>query len=152
MNRWPKTRNLISRLLTFFAGISLVILSFPLAAQSSLRHFPNTALRGEFEVISPPNVLMDGKPGRLSPGARIKNTNNMLVMSASLVGKKLTVNYLPDDQGMIHEVWILNAAEAQLNRGSSKVQTNIIFESTWEKSRIDDGKTPFDQLPSYQAK
>ena len=76
----------------------------------------------------------------------------MLVMSASLVGKRLDVNYLPDAQGMIHEVWILNAAEAQLSRGSRKVQTNIIFESTEEKSRIDDGKTPFNQLPSYQEK
>ena len=152
MNRWHVTRSYLPRLLTIFASMPLVILPLPLAAQSSVRHFPNSAQRGEFEVISPPNVLMDGKPVRLSPGARIKNPNNMLVMSASLVGKRLDVNYLPDAQGMIHEVWILNAAEAQLSRGSRKIQTNIVFESTEEKSRIDDGKTPFNQLPSYQEK
>lgn len=76
----------------------------------------------------------------------------MLVLSASLVGKKLIVNYLMDFQGMIHEVWILNTTEAQLTRGSSKVQTNIIFGSTEEMPHTDDGKTQFDLLPIYQVK
>lgn len=152
MTRWHVTRSYLPRLLTILASMSLVILSLPLAAQNSLRHFPNSAQRGEFEVTSPPNVLLDGKPVRLSPGARIKNPNNMLVMSASLVGKKLIVNYLMDFQGMIHEVWILNATEAQLTRGSSKVQTNIIFESTDEMPHTNDGKIPFDLLQNYQIK
>lgn len=73
-------------------------------------------------------------------------------MSASLVGKKLIVNYLMDFQGMIHEVWILNTTEAQLTRGSNKVQTNIIFESTDEMQHTNDGKIPFDLLQNYQIK
>jgi hypothetical protein len=152
MTRWHVTRRYLPRMLTILASMPLVILSLPLAAQNSVRHFPNSAQRGEFEVISPPNVLMDGKPVRLSPGARIKNPNNILVLSASLVGKKLIVNYLMDFQGMIHEVWILNTTEAQLTRGSSKVQTNIIFDSTEEMPHTDDGKTQFDLLPIYQVK
>jgi len=37
-----------------------------------------------------------------------------LVMSAALTGQKLLVNFVTEPQGLIHEVWILNADEAKL--------------------------------------
>jgi hypothetical protein len=64
-------------------------------------------------IISPPEVLIDGKPARLSPGARIRGANNMLVMSGALVGQAVVVNYVREPLGLVHEVWILNAAEIQ---------------------------------------
>jgi hypothetical protein len=70
---------------------------------------------------------MDGAPARLSPGARIKSTNNTLVMSASLVGQRWIVNYLRDGQGMVHEVWLLNAAEIAQPRPGRQTSTNIVF-------------------------
>lgn len=81
------------------------------AQQQMVRPFPATAKRGAMQVTQPPELLMDGAPERLSPGARIRGPNNMLVMSGSLVGKTLLVNYVREPHGMVHEVWILNAAE-----------------------------------------
>lgn len=95
----------------------------------AVRQFPAKALRGLMEVTAPPNILLDYKPRRLSPGARIKDTKNLIVMSASLVGKELLVNYVADSQGLIHEVWILTPAEAQLKRAGLETLTNIRFQS-----------------------
>lgn len=85
-------------------------------AQTLTRQFPAKALRGKLVVQQPPWVTLDGKTAQLSPGSRIRNTNNTLVLSASLVGQELTVNYLRDGQGLLHEVWILNAVEASDKR------------------------------------
>lgn len=65
-------------------------------------------------VTNTPDLLLNGKAERLSPGARIRSDNNMLVMSAALTGQNLLVNYTREPHGLIHEVWILNAAEAQI--------------------------------------
>lgn len=86
-----------------------------LAQQLTIRPFPPTALRGTLQVTHPPELLLDGKAERLSPGARIHGTNNMLVMSGAIVGKTVLVNYVREPHGLIHEVWILNEAEAQLS-------------------------------------
>lgn len=85
-------------------------------AQTLKRQFPAKALRGKLIVQQPPWVTIDGKTAQLSPGSRIRNTNNTLVLSASLVGQELTVNYLRDGMGLVHEVWILNAVEAAEKR------------------------------------
>ena len=85
-------------------------------AQTQSRQFPATALRGTLVVVQPPVISLDGKPARLSPGSRIRNTTNMLVMSGALVGQELTVNYLLEPNGMVHEAWILTPAEAAEKR------------------------------------
>jgi hypothetical protein len=78
-----------------------------------VRPFPPKALLGEMQVIQAPEVLIDGKPARLSPGARIRGADNMLTLSASITGQIHTVKYLRESHGLIHEVWILNPAEIQ---------------------------------------
>jgi hypothetical protein len=117
MNRWsllPSRR---------FSTLLIVILVWlaslgpgTAAAQTQLRQFPAAARRATLQVVAPPEVLINGTPARLSPGARIRGSNNLLVMSASLVGSAVLVNYLRDGQGLIHEVWILNAVEALESR------------------------------------
>ncbi len=119
------------------------------ALQPGEREFPSKALRGSLQVIAPPNVLLNGQPARLSPGARIKGTTNTLVMSASLVGSNVLVNYVRDMQGLIHEVWILTAQEAQAERKGMEPVTNFTFGSDADKPKTDDGKTPFNELPSF---
>jgi hypothetical protein len=81
------------------------------AAQSVNRNFPATALRGELVLQQPPEALLNGMPARLSPGARIRGTNNMLVMSGAIIGQPRVVHYTLDDQGLVHLVWILSDAE-----------------------------------------
>lgn len=82
--------------------------SLPALAQ---RVFQQNALRGELTVTQPPEALLNGKPARLAPGARIRNAQNMIQMSGTLLGEKLAVNYTIDTSGLVHDVWILSAAE-----------------------------------------
>ena len=94
-------------------AMGLTALSGTALAQFSTRPFPPTALRGAMVVTNPPELVMNGKAERLSPGARIRGANNMLVMSASIVGQNLLVNFVREPNGMVHEVWILTEAEAK---------------------------------------
>ncbi|MDB5867943.1 MAG: hypothetical protein JWP96_275 [Polaromonas sp.] len=109
----------------FVLAASTPLASLPAHAQTDeatprVRQFPAAALRGELVVKTPPLITVDGKDDRLSPGARIHGINNFLVMSAPLIDQKLTVNYLRENNGMVHEVWILNSEEARLKRPNSK--------------------------------
>jgi hypothetical protein len=117
-------------------------------AQTEVRQFPDAALRGMLEVTQPPQILINGRVELLSPGARIKGQNNLIVMSGTLVGQRVLVNYVRNLQGQIQDVWILSAIEAQQKRKGMD-STNIVFESDADKRKTDDGKTPFDQLPKY---
>jgi hypothetical protein len=97
-------------------AIFLVIgLAFCVTTQAQVepRKFPPTALRGVLVVTQPPQITLNGLPAQLSPGARIRAPNNLLVLSGTLLGQSLLVNYVQDAQGQIHEVWILTEAEAQ---------------------------------------
>lgn len=85
-------------------------------AQTPSRAFPAQALRGTLVVLQPPVISLDGTPARLSPGARIRDTANMLVMSGALVNQPLTVNYVLEPNGMVHEAWILTPTEAAEKR------------------------------------
>ncbi|MDO9217085.1 MAG: hypothetical protein Q7U14_07415 [Lacisediminimonas sp.] len=116
------------------------------------RTFPVKALRGKLVVQMPPDVQLDGNADRLSPGARIRDPRNMLVMSGALVGQPLVVNYLRDGTGLIHEVWILTADEAAEKRPGATPERNFSFASDADTPKRDDGKTPFNQLPVYPNK
>jgi hypothetical protein len=79
-----------------------------------MRPFPPGAERGVLVVTYPPIVQLNGKPDRLSPGARIRGQNNMLVLSGALVGQRLLVNFVRNPTGELHDVWVLTSAEAAL--------------------------------------
>ena len=83
----------------------------PLAAQTA-RPFPANALRGALQVTQAPELQLNSQPARLSPGARIRGTDNLLQLSASLTGQSLLVHYTQDPSGLVHEVWILTPDEA----------------------------------------
>ena len=147
----------------FFAAfrLSLPLLVFACApwiapagvqAQLAVREFPKAAKRGALTVTAPPAVLINGNPERLAPGIRIRGVTNTLVMSASLVGQTYVVNYVRGPQDLIQEIWLLNAAEVQEERKGMEPVINFTFESSGDKPKTDDGKTPFDQLPKYPAK
>jgi hypothetical protein len=76
------------------------------------RSFPADALRGELVVTAPPEVRVNGQPFRLAPGARIRDADNRLVLSGTLVGQKRWVNYTRFADGQLREVWLLTPAEA----------------------------------------
>ncbi len=93
------------------AAFSVFALALPASAQMP-RNFPATALRGELQFQQPPEVLLNGQPARLAPGARIRGQNNMLQMSGTLFDVKATVNYTIETSGLLLDVWILTAAES----------------------------------------
>ncbi len=114
-----------------------------------LRKFPDKALRGKMQVVQAPEILIDGKRERLSPGARIRDTSNRLVMSASITGLELTVNFVRNATE-IHEVWILTELEAKQKMKTNTPANNFQFASDEGAPKQDDGKTPFNQLPSFE--
>lgn len=86
-------------------------------ARSQTRPFPESALRGRLRIVAPPQVQIDGRDAQLAPGARILNAQNMLVMSGTLIGQELAVNYLRDPAtGLIGDVWLLSPEEAAVKR------------------------------------
>lgn len=91
-------------------GAALIAAVLPAVAQQ--RPFPATALRGEIVVTQPPEVLLNGRPARLAPGARIRDAQNMYQLSGTLVGQRLLVHYTRDHMGQPQEVWILRPEEA----------------------------------------
>ncbi len=93
------------------------------------REVPANVKRAEMKIGLPPQITLDGQADRLSPGARIRNTQNLMVLSGSLVGQDLPVVYRRDAAGMVHEVWILSAEEARAMPGGQRTIFNIITDS-----------------------
>ena len=60
---------------------------------------------------TPPVIAVDGAADRFSPGVRIRDRNNMLVLTGQLAGKTLYTVYRRDSAGLVHEVWLLNYEE-----------------------------------------
>ncbi|MDQ2779401.1 MAG: hypothetical protein M3Y32_07580 [Pseudomonadota bacterium] len=89
---------------------SMALAALPAAAQI-VRNFPAAALRGEVQIVQPPEILLNGRPARLAPGSRIRGQDNLLQMSGGLVGQRFLANYTLDVNGQILDVWILNAGE-----------------------------------------
>ena len=85
--------------------------SLPALAQPVQRPFPANALRGELTIGQPPTAQLNGQPARLAPGARIRGEDNLLLMSGTIVGRKLAVHYTVDQYGLVKDVWVLTADE-----------------------------------------
>jgi hypothetical protein len=68
--------------------------------------------------------MLNDKPARLSPGARIRNENNMLALSGSLNGRRVDVNYTLDNAGQLRDVWVLRDEERSRRWPSSPEQAS----------------------------
>jgi hypothetical protein len=88
----------------------VIAAALPLAAEPN-RNFTDKALRGEISFQQPPQVLINGSPARLAPGARIRGEDNLLKMSATLVGQRFVAFYTLDSNGQLQDVWVLTAQE-----------------------------------------
>jgi hypothetical protein len=102
------------RTLQCLLGLPLLALSLAASAQFGARPFPANAERGNLVVTMPPELQLNGRPDRLSPGARIRDKNNMLALSGSLIGQPLVVNFVRNPLGEVQDVWILTPVEAAL--------------------------------------
>ena len=84
-----------------------------LPAWAEGRNFPVGARRGTMTPGQFPEIVINGNTRRMAPGGRIFGKKNLIVMSSSIQGSGLAVNYLEDAQGSIQTVWILTDFEAQ---------------------------------------
>ena len=104
MNRW------IKRALS--AGLVLAACTALAQAPSLTREAPKDVKPAILGVTpTPPIVTINGQPDRLSPGYRIRDRNNMLVLSQALAGQNHYTVYRRDAAGLVHEVWLLTAEE-----------------------------------------
>ena len=146
MNRWTPTF-----LVLLTAGLFSIARAQSEEPKANIRQFPKEAKRGELMVLTAPEIVMDSKPDRMSPAVRIRDINNNLVLSGTLADQTLAVNYLRDNTGLVHSVWVLNAEEVKqkLPGQPEGVLSNIrsMFEIPTVK---DDGNTPFNRLPKYK--
>lgn len=90
------------------------------------RNFPVNTLRGRIAFGVFPEVELDGRAERLAPGARIRNTQNLLAVPSSLGGQYLAVNYRRDPAGLVSDVWILTPEEARTARVSASGGTPFL--------------------------
>ena len=75
------------------------------------RNFPQNALRGTVAVVNANEIVLNGRPARLAPGARIRNADNMLEMSGGLIGREFAANYTVESDGLVRDIWILRNEE-----------------------------------------
>ncbi len=114
------------------------------------RQFPAKAVRGKLQVLQGSEILIDGKPERLAPGARIRGPQNTLVMTGALEGNEYVVNFVREAYGNVHQVWILTELEKKQKLKSATPGSNFFFSADADKPKADDGKTPFHQLPKFK--
>jgi hypothetical protein len=95
------------------ALLATTLATSAVVAHAQTRNFPATALRGELTVSAPPEVLLNRKPARLAPGARIRGADNMLLLSGQILNQRFLVHYTLDLHGNVLDVWVLTAQEAE---------------------------------------
>ena len=139
MNRWTRT--------VLIPIVSLVISAAHAQTEEpkpNVRQFPKEAKRGELVIITPPEIALDGRADRLSPAVRIRDVNNNLVLSGTLANQRLVVNYLRDNTGLVHHVWVLNAEEIKQKMPGQPEGVLSNIRSMFDTPAIkDDGNTPF---------
>ena len=97
--------------LTAFAVVSV---HAPASAQG-VRNFPRDTLRGAMVFGDYPQITLNGQATQLSPGSRVRDQANMIVMAATLKGSRVLVHYTLDLADMqVRDVWILRPEEAAI--------------------------------------
>ena len=99
-------------MLRFAIALTVAAFSAAPAAAQVQRTFPQNALRGAIFIGEAPEITLNGDVGRLSPGARIRDMNNMTLVPSAVIGGRYLVHYTIDLSGLVKDVWILRPEEA----------------------------------------
>ena len=116
----------VSAAMVSAAILSAAILCLPATsglaqAQALFRVFPGPA---ELAILTPqnhPEILINQKPARLSPGALIRNTENRIVLLGSLQGD-YAMSYTKDFLGEVNLVWLLTPPEIDREKDRMKLK------------------------------
>jgi hypothetical protein len=97
----------------FLFALVASVLALACATQAGAqRNFPEQAKRGDMKAYEYPSMKIDDKTFRLSPGSRIFNENNLIIMPASLQIQAAPVMYMLDTRGDLSSIWLLTRDEA----------------------------------------
>ena len=141
MNRCPPTvpqrhllplgRALSGTLLALACGAAWAQPAPVTPTDTMTRQFPAQARRGVVLFVAPPVIEVDGRADRLSPGARVRSTDNLIVLPAELTGLQACVNFTREATGQVHEVWMLRPEEIDQRRAGepASMQRNFRFAS-----------------------
>jgi hypothetical protein len=89
------------------------MLSLVCATQAGAeRVFPQQAKRGDMKAYEYPSMKIGDNIYRLSPGSRIFNEQNLIIMPASLQKQAAPVMYTLDIRGDLSSIWLLSVDEA----------------------------------------
>lgn len=92
----------------------LPLASLPAAAQQA-RNFPPLTLRGSMSFGDFPSVSLNGRAATLSPGSRIRDELNRIVLPATVNGRNFLVHYTVGmNEAQVQDVWILLPDEAAI--------------------------------------
>ena len=94
-----------------FALLASVLALACLTARAE-RNFPEPATRGDMKAFEYPEMKIGDKIFRLSPGSRIFNRHNLIIMPASLQIQTAPIMYTLDTRGDLASVWLLTDEEA----------------------------------------
>jgi hypothetical protein len=91
--------------------VLLALAAISTAATAQLRTIPKEARLGVIRHVQDMNVLIDGKPQRLAPGAQIRSLQNRIIVP-SAIPAEVVVKYVFDSEGLVRNVWIVTEEEA----------------------------------------
>jgi hypothetical protein len=106
----PRLRHVLTALL-MVAALAGLPAERSVATQQALRIIDPQALAGRLAITQFPRARLDGREVLLAPGVRIRSTDNLLRLPASLSDEQ-TVRYRLDPGGQVIEVWLLTDEEA----------------------------------------
>jgi hypothetical protein len=90
-----------------------VLLAFAFTTTAlAQRTFPDKARRGDLKAYEYPSMKIGSTVYRLTPGSRIFNRQNLIIMPASLRVQTAPVMYLLDMSGGLSRIWLLTEEEA----------------------------------------
>jgi hypothetical protein len=146
MNRWTSTSFVM--LAALFTSTASAQTAEP---TPNIRQFPKDAMRGELVVLTAPDIALDNQSDRLSPGAHVRDINNHLVLSGTLANQRLVVNYVRDNTGLVHKVWVLNKQEIKQKMLGQPDGFLSNIRSIYDTPVVkNDGNTAYNQLPKYK--
>ena len=94
-------------LMHMFAKLAFLVIGFSvLGCESTTTRLPDGSMVGVMTTQEVPAVLIDGRPHRLAPGARIVGANNASV-TPNQVPANSKVRYRVDATGLVTHVWLL---------------------------------------------
>ena len=115
------SRILLTAIISTSAILWLPLTSGLVVAQALFRVFPGPAELAVFTPLNHPDILINQKPARLSPGALIRNTENRIVLLGSLQGE-YAVSYTKDFLGEVNLVWMLTPPEIEREKDRMKLK------------------------------